>query len=343
MLVALQAHTKHILTSASIKIWGAKSKTLPEITIKRPMLDAIVNKPTWLTAKLAADWVEEEQVRYSIFLGALFTPNSFALHRSRSLEFYGWKDVDFEAVNRRASVYGYGRHLVEEISHLAALLDSRLLRPRLSVRDIETLKSSIILVTFLSEIHDLTAVSRILESVLSLPELYQNFTPDILVWSTIGEMAGFKRLAAQAIERRVRKWGAPRIPEVYTSHDACVVKTEEIVRFIISDMSEHHYTFSIGGTAKEASPYVTWSNVRLWSSMSEATRALMALHYAFIEYLIELGFPLHPPVIEFDPRGLRARVEKNISILDPAPELEATGYTTSRARRAGYRVLIKSK
>jgi hypothetical protein len=105
MLVALQAHTKHVLTSASIKIWGAKSETMSEITIKRPMLDAIVNKPTWLTAKLAADWVEKEQIRYSRFLSALFSPNSCAFHCTWTAEFYGWKDVDFEVVSRGASVY----------------------------------------------------------------------------------------------------------------------------------------------------------------------------------------------------------------------------------------------
>jgi hypothetical protein len=212
MLVALQAHTKHILTSASIKIWGAKSETMSEITTKRPMLDAIINKPNWLAAELAVDWAEGYQVSCSRFLRPLFIPNSCALHRTGNLEFHGCKNVEFNVISRRASVYGDGRPTVEEIGYLAALLGSKLLSNRFSVREIETLKSLIILVTFLSEIHDLMTVYQILLEVLST---YKITSSHIFVWSTIEEVAGFKRLAAEAIECRLRKWGVPRLPGVY--------------------------------------------------------------------------------------------------------------------------------
>lgn len=341
-----------MLASATVNIWGVKPEYPLSITAKRPMLDAIINKPS-LLAVLNDGW-QERQSRYLVSFGAMFKPSACSLHRTWDVDILGYESIDYKAiiqsakrVNQRAATpHEYhiypniaqisADRVAEDVCLLASLLNSTKYKPQVqspfSIRHIETLKLLIILTTFLVECHNFWATTQIIKDVFADTSakgtdtgLSDTIDPhNISVWYLVGQIAGFQKAAMSVMNFRLQKWGAPQTPSADTWDLSGA--TKRLLRWINANLLEDSFSFSIGrGTGDNTLSDPRWSDV---------TRALPAMQYALIEYLINFGFPIRPPKIELDRQGLRARVERKVCdepFYTPTPqELEYARYLKSQ-------------
>jgi hypothetical protein len=178
-----------------------------------------------------------------------------------------------------------------------------------SIQDIESLKSLIILTTFLVECYGLVTATKIImpafgnwANILSHEdEIYRRC--HVFSWSIIGHIVGFRKAAIESIRSRLDKWELPQVWSTTTKQSADAAEdTTNLLRFINGYNLDNSFSFSVGKW--------TVSNMTLLSNLA-ANRYKAAQHYALIEYLIEFGFPLRQPEILVHSMGLIANVEKD--------------------------------
>jgi hypothetical protein len=274
----------------------------------------------------------------------MFRSNSCALRRTWDVEFYGYEAIDCEniiLVSDAHYLLKLSFPIARGVCALASLFDSKTSKS-LSSQNRETLKSLIILTSFLVECYEPQRVATIITEIFSAypvdyegPILdlgYERYSPrirpvDILVWSTIGKIAGFQKAANKAINSRLQKWGTPQTlcgTRLQGKDDLDAMRN--LLSWINMDAGGDLFSFSIGKPKPE-------SDMALWGSIAGASRVLSGTLYALVEYLIEFGFPFRPPVIEVGLRGLVARVERKTGVdgmYTPSPqELEYAYYLIS--------------
>jgi hypothetical protein len=309
MILGLQAHAKLILNSAALRAWTLKAPYPRENGPRRLMFNAVLNKPSDVLDEYD---IESEGMNYLTEFEDIFTKTPFRLQRLWAVEFAGLETIDYRAIERRAEMNGLSHRKVaigKQVCLLLELLDLASKTPHTLRHDIdwlphltqlELLKSMIILSTFLVESYGHSDACEVLIRMFCS---FRNFgwpihngvevdwPHNISVWSTVGQIAGFQKVAERVLNSRLQKWGTtkahPRIPPCWDDF----VVTRQLLHWINDQTVKDPFIFDIRGI--------------------DSIRARLALDYALVEFLIEFGFPLCPPVIIIDSKwGLQAQVEK---------------------------------
>jgi hypothetical protein len=140
----------------------------------------------------------------------------------------------------------------------------------------------------------------------------------IIVWSTVGRIAGFQKTAKQMAASRARMWDA----ENKWPASEVANKIHEFLEWFISKPHEHFFTISIG---------------------NEAGRAAGAVVYAMAECLVHFGFLLTLPTIVVHQNNLFAEVERITLEEDNVFQVNSESLAKTLEAAQSERLLWKSK
>ena len=340
MVTGVQTHAGEILASATVRLWGVKYEPLPETTAKRSLLDAIANGPVLIDNEAIHT---DSPIEYLISFGPTFQSSACALCRTWDVEFCGIESIGLLEEAGGNGIQVDMALATTELCSLATLLDSSIcetssklgikhesplmrmlwasFRPqRISnFRNTEYLNSLIIITTFLVECHNLSTAASIIMAVFGLhislriqkgkkssrDSIEGTKLQHVLVWSTIGRIAGFQKAAKTTLSSRLQKWNLTGIPDVHSVEFAAEMET--FLRWMNDRDTKVTFSFSL--------------------DPDDVTRSRAATLYAMVEYLISFGFPLQPPTFIIYPTGLRAVVAKSTDSTDYTPTSKELKYT----------------
>lgn len=288
MVMGLQAHAKLILNSETFKAWTSKSPHPIETSARRAMFDAISNRPADLYP--GDDDIGIKGIEYLNSFSCTFSRNTLQCQRLCSVEFTGLETLDYRTIGRsidrsRSSEIA---SLQKEVCNFLAFLDlisndqSILYRESFSdnpIEELEFFKSIVILSTFLvvslGADGAIDAMSRIYP-LFRFSSVASNHPQrlDFIRWTSVGEVAGFKKVAERMLNSRVQKWAA--LPS-YEAPDPSLTKN------FLSWLFEPNDSFIIG-------------NPHSYFEDAPGISCVPSHFYALLEYLNRFGFPVAPSI-----------------------------------------------